>query len=126
MSAQFPLIKKYLPELEIITSHLYGNGVAFVFDVVKASDLEQSLKKATVVYGTKDKEAGYAHTDNSHGLFTHQGILLGYQPIEKPLEPVGKDEIVTFLNKMSGQSMKYPDAKEYERLIERIKKAGVK
>lgn len=126
--SNYPLIKRYLPEL-LIECTAAGKWEFYI----KCSDLESALQKATVVYGTKDKEAGYAHTDNIRGLFSHQGLLLGYQPIEKPLEPVSKDELIAALEFVeekvftdggsNGQERKIYNMSE---LLERIKKAGVK
>lgn len=119
--SNYPLIKKYLPELPIIDSEIYGHCVSIY-------DLESALQKETVVYGTHDITESPHH--NYNGIKTSQdryeALLIGVQPIEKPLEPVSNSELESVLSKYSDQIVQNSAALELLKILERIKKAGVK
>lgn len=111
--SNFPLTKKYLPELEI---HFTPLGELRFY--INASDLESALQKATVVYG-REIEIGVFTTTKNKFHFEYSGLLLGYQPIEKPLEPVTEEEIHEAMQMLNRDGELY-------KLLKRIKKAGVK
>lgn len=109
----YPLIKKFLPELKIVND-VYDNP-----KYVVAKDLEAELAKGAEIFGQRNQ---YGATDislNKNSARTHSGLLLNYKPIQNQ-EPVSREEIEQFYNSFSE---KYSDT---AKLLKRILDKGVR
>jgi len=125
--SEFKLIKKYLRSLEIYRANLEVK--VDMEDVILASDLEKALESATVMYGN-DADLNIGGIGNKQDRNdTHQGLLLGYQPIQE--KAVTKDEILELLNDLrssmnviGGEESLGEEIRQTVSLINRLEKQG--
>lgn len=110
----YPLIKKFLPELCV-----FSGGTV---DYVSAEDLEAELAKGVEVYGeTLDDENVIAGiTKEKITSDTHSGLLIGYKPIESR-KPVTVKNLLEILKKVEHND----PSGDIDELISRIEKNGV-
>ena len=112
--SDYPLIRKYLSNLKIYKAHNVGAAVY-------CEDLEAELKKGAVMFGQAGDLMFDTLTVYRNG--SHQGLLIGYQPIEKE-KPVSKTELLEILRAESEKDYLIGST-EINELIKRLEKLGV-
>lgn len=109
----YPLIKKFLPELKISKDYRSGE------DVIYPEHLELELAKGVELFGLY-KQAPKAFSLGQCTGDTHSGLLIGYKPIESS-KPVSREEIEKFIADSSNNFNRY----EYTDFLQRILEAGL-